>query len=486
MFTSFVGRGIFVRVLSSEYLGLGGYFGNIFSVISLCELGIGGAIAQSLYKPLADEDEYAVSAIVAFYSKICKRLALVTFAISMALLCFLPKIVKSALDIRTVASAFLLFSLHSAVSYILMPKCMLLICDQRMYVVSLVRSALGIVSLVLQSAALIMTKNYILYLALRILVITAGDIIVNIYADKKYPCLAMKMTVTKKYKKNLFSNVKALAWHKVGGVLSRSTDSILLTYFVGLSGMGKYSNYALVIGTIGAFFDTAINSVSASVGNLGAGDRGKKSECIMRRLYFMNFWLLTTGTCVIVCTLNPLISVWLGEEMLFTNKEMLVIVSSFYFSCIRDPVQIFVSAYGLFKESRFIPLLRALFNLVLSVVFVHKMGIAGVFLGTTLSTVLVPLFGEVLVLYKHGFSMKAGIFIKEMTSYIITSFVCVTLCFLTTYRVKTDISGLVMRTVSSFCLSNALLLILCSQSAYFSDASKLVQGIFRKMKRSDP
>ena len=30
---------------------------------------------------------------------------------------------------------------------------------------------------------------------------------------------------------------------------------------------------ALVIGTIGAFFDTAINAVSASVGNLGAGER---------------------------------------------------------------------------------------------------------------------------------------------------------------------------------------------------------------------
>jgi O-antigen/teichoic acid export membrane protein len=92
--------------------------------------------------------------------------------------------------------------------------------------------------------------------------------------------------------------------------------------------------------------------------------------------------------------------------MLFSNVEMLIIVSSFYFSCIRDPVQIFVSTYGLFKESKYIPVVRAVANLVLSVIFVRKMGVSGVFLGTMLSTVMVPLFGEVRVLYKYGFSLN--------------------------------------------------------------------------------
>lgn len=70
MVTSFVGRSVFVSVLGSEYLGLGGFFGNIFAVISLCELGIGSAVAQSLYKPLARGDEYSVCAVMHFFQRL--------------------------------------------------------------------------------------------------------------------------------------------------------------------------------------------------------------------------------------------------------------------------------------------------------------------------------------------------------------------------------------------------------------------------------
>lgn len=485
MVTSFAGRAVFVKVLSAEYLGLGGFFGNILSVVSMCELGIGAAIAQSLYKPLADNDEYAVAAIMNYYKKVSRLIAVVTFALGIGLMPILPGFVKADMDSDVVMAAFFMFVVHNTVSYLLVPKCALVVCDQRMYVVTAVRSVLGIAALVLQSTMLVLTGNYLMYLVSRILVLTVEDIIINIYADKKYPCLSFGARVSKQYKKSLFTNVKALVWHKTGGVVSRSTDSLLLTYFVGLTGMGKYSNYALVIGTIGAFFDVAINAVSASVGNLGAGDRGQKSENVMRKLYFMNFWLLTVGTSVIICTLNPFVQIWLGSDMLFSNWEMAVIVSSFYFSCIRDPVQIFVSTYGLFKESRFIPVLRAAANLLLSVLFVNKMGVAGVFLGTSLSTVLVPLFGEVNVLYKYGFSMKKREFCKEMISYIGISFLSVSLCFLLTYNVEITLVGVIMRGISSFCASNAILFVFCSESKYFSGVMSLLKRILIRRKRSD-
>ena len=484
MITSFVGRSVFVTALGSQYLGLGGFFGNIFSVISLCELGICASIVQSLYKPLAREDEYEVSAIVKFYSHMCKIIALVTTILSLAVLPFLSGFVKAEIDKSVVVPAYLLFVIHSAVSYILSPKCSLVACDQRMYVVTAIRSLLSVFALAMQCAVLVFTGNYVLYLVSRILFLTLEDIIINMYADKKYPCLTIKARVTDEYKKRVFTNVKALVWHKAGGVITRSTDSLLLTYFVGLSGVGKYSNYALVIGTIGAFFDVAMNAVSASVGNLGASDRGRKSENVMRKMYFLNFWLLTVGTCVTACTLNPLIELWLGREMLFSNIEMLVIVSSFYFSCIRDPVQIFVSTYGLFRESRFIPVLRALANILLSVFFVGKIGIAGVFLGTALSTVAVPLYFEVSVLYKYGFSASPRRFLGEMLCYIATSLLCTAVCFAATYNMHTSVTGLFMRALCSFCMSNVIIFVLYCDSEYFESAKRLVKRCGTDMHKS--
>ncbi|MFR3754383.1 MAG: hypothetical protein ACLTW9_22815 [Enterocloster sp.] len=41
---SFIGRTVFALLLEKEYLGLGGLFSNIISVLSLSELGIGSVI----------------------------------------------------------------------------------------------------------------------------------------------------------------------------------------------------------------------------------------------------------------------------------------------------------------------------------------------------------------------------------------------------------------------------------------------------------
>jgi len=54
---SFLSRTIFVIYLNAEYLGLNGLFTNILSVLSVAELGIGTAIAYSLYEPLAEKNE---------------------------------------------------------------------------------------------------------------------------------------------------------------------------------------------------------------------------------------------------------------------------------------------------------------------------------------------------------------------------------------------------------------------------------------------
>ena len=482
MITSFAGRTIFVRTLQNEFLGLGGFFGNIFCIISMCELGIGAAVAQSLYKPIADDDEYNVSAIIRYYTKINCIIAACTGMLSLLAIPVLPYIVKGNIEPKTVLCAYLLFAFHTAVSYLFMPKRMLFVCDQRMYVVTAVRSVFGVLALLLQSAVLVLTKNYVAYLAVRIAVLGIEDVVINIYADKKYPFLFRYAKVDKEYKRTISQNVKALVWHKAGSTLSRSVDSILLSVFVGLSGMGMYSNYALVIGTVSAFFDIAMNSVSASVGNLGAGDRGVKSEKVMRKLYFLNFWLLTVGTSMLVCILNPFIKFWLGENMLFSTAVVVVIMSSFYFSCIRDPVQIFLSAYGLFKETRLIPVARAILNLVLSVILVQKMGISGVFLGTTLSTVFAPLYFEVKMLYKYGFgNISKKEFMWEMASYIFASAAISCMCmFVCRFVDGTGAAQVVIKAVLAFVLSNAVLFLTYRNSEYFKFCKSTVNRVVLK------
>ena len=53
---SFVSRTIFIRYLTTEYLGISGLFSNVLTVLSFAELGIGDAMMYAMYKPVKEEN----------------------------------------------------------------------------------------------------------------------------------------------------------------------------------------------------------------------------------------------------------------------------------------------------------------------------------------------------------------------------------------------------------------------------------------------
>ena len=67
---SLVGRTVFVYVLGKEYLGINGLFSNILAILALAEMGIGSAVIYSLYKPLADNDEKLIIALMRLFRKV--------------------------------------------------------------------------------------------------------------------------------------------------------------------------------------------------------------------------------------------------------------------------------------------------------------------------------------------------------------------------------------------------------------------------------
>ena len=80
----FICRIIFTRCLAEEYLGISGLFTNILTMLSLAELGIGSAIVYALYKPLAENDQSKIRALVQFYRKAYMVIGVVVALIGLA------------------------------------------------------------------------------------------------------------------------------------------------------------------------------------------------------------------------------------------------------------------------------------------------------------------------------------------------------------------------------------------------------------------
>ena len=92
-------------------------------------------------------------------------------------------------------------------------------------------------------------------------------------------------------------NIKAMIAHKIGGMTVFSTANLILSKFVGLTAVGLYSNYYLVIAASNSFAGQFFASITASIGNLIVLERNQKKVDIFKVTEFIVAW----QALIIVC-----------------------------------------------------------------------------------------------------------------------------------------------------------------------------------------
>lgn len=282
------------------------------------------------------------------------------------------------------------------------------------------------------------------------------------------------------YKKKVWKSTRSLLLHRIGGVINSSTDSILISSHLGLSHMGVFSNYSLIIHSLGSFVALAVGAASASIGNIGVTEGSEKSIRVLRLMCFGNFVLLTNCSALLINLITPFIALWIGTEHCFGMPETAVIIACFYLSYIRDPVQIYLHSYGIFKSTGYLYLARGILNFVLSVMFVQWFGAVGVFAGTLVSTVVTAFFFEVPILFRTAFRTSAKAFMKEYYSYPLMTGLNCTLLWILFERIPVNTFGALIG-------KGILVLLACNLLLYFQFGrterfSLLYSQIFRRKK----
>ena len=93
----FIMRTALIYFLGIEYLGLNSLFSSVLQVLNLVELGVGSAMVFSMYKPIAEDDNEKICALMRLY-KIYYRIIGAVILIMGILLCpVIPYLIKSDL-----------------------------------------------------------------------------------------------------------------------------------------------------------------------------------------------------------------------------------------------------------------------------------------------------------------------------------------------------------------------------------------------------
>lgn len=424
---SFFTTRIIKSCLGLEYIGLNGVFSNIIALLGLTELGIGNAIVFALYKPLAEKDIKLISNLMCFYKNAYFIVGCVVFAIGMVIMPFLQFFVNTSLSTDYVKCVFLLFIFNSSSSYFLSYKRNLIFADQKNYIITLYTLIFSIFSKLGQLTVFLITKNYILYLSVNILCTLLLNILISWKADKLYPYLKEKISgkLPLEVKQMLFSKIKALFLHSIGSFCVFSTDNILISYFLGVAEVGRYSSYMMIVTLISNLVNQIYIGISSSIGNFIVLKTKEEQFELYKKIELANSVISIFITVCLITLLTPFVSWWLGVDSTLPRYVVYLICTSNFILLSRTPVGVIKSASGIFEKDKYAPLIESLINIGVSVFLAKLIGLSGIIIGTIFSSAVVPLWLTPKIVYKYIFNKNMITFFTVMLKNMFLSIVLI-------------------------------------------------------------
>ncbi len=424
----YVERMVLSDMLGEVYLGLNGLLSNVITVLSLAELGVGPAITYSLYKPVAENDESQIKALMRLYKKFYIIVGCTVLVIGLIMTPFLPFLVKELpTDVDHVFFIFILFVINASISYFFSYKIVYITANQRYYLYAANHAFCYVIMYIVQIVVLITTRNFIIFLLVQIATTAIENFRISRIADREYPILKSKEVhhIDEDTKKTIKVNVFAAIGHNFGNVVLNSTDNIIISKFVGLVETAYYTNYVLLTATLNTFLNQAFSSMVASIGNLIVEGTEKQKEDAFYLIYFVDFWIYSFCSVALFVLASPFIKLTFGPNFILSLPVVTLICWNFYAAGRRQACNSFKHAAGLLIQDVHKAYIEAILNLGISIVLAQKLGIMGVLLGTLISIYAVAFWMEPHVLFKYGFKKKPwkyyGLYLLYFLTYGIMS-----------------------------------------------------------------
>ena len=355
LFLSFFSRKIFLDCLGPEFIGLSGTLSNILGYLNLAELGIASCISFYLYKPLQENDHEKLQEILSIFGYLYQCVGLVIFIIGLILSVFFPWIFGNiTLTLSIVYFAFYSVLGSSLIGYFINYRQILLSADQKNYIVAIYTRSASLIKTLLQIYLAYNYKNLYLWVFVEFLFSLLACIILNWKISKEYPWLHTNKqqgrALLKKYP-GILTNTKQIFIHKIKDVILFRSDELFVFMFVSLKMVAYYGNYTLIISRIGQLFSAMLDSINAGIGNLIAeGNKEKIMQVFWEMLTIRHFvaGFLCFSTYHFV---EPLISVWLGEQYILDRTITTLLAIYIYISSSRGVVDMYNHAHGLYADT---------------------------------------------------------------------------------------------------------------------------------------
>ena len=481
LFLSFFSRKIFLDCLGPEFIGLTGTLSNILGYLNLAELGIASCISFHLYKPLQENNHEKLKELLSIYGYLYQCVGLIILIIGLILSAFFPWIFgNTTLPLSIVYFAFYSVLGSSLIGYFINYRQILLSADQKNYIVAIYTRTASLIKTLLQIYLAYNYKNLYLWVFVEFLFSLLACIILNWKINNEYPWLQTNKhkgrSLLKKYP-GILTNTKQIFIHKIKDVILMRSDELFVFMFVSLKMVAYYGNYTLIISRVGQVFSAMLDSINAGIGNLIAeGNKEKIMQVFWEMLTIRHFvaGFLCFATYHFV---EPLISVWLGEQYILDRTITALLAVYIYISASRGVVDMYNHAHGLYADT-WSAWTELAINITVTVIAGYFWGIIGILLGKIIST------GIIIVLWKPYYLFHSGLQLKysnywegSIRNYLVSIVSFIITHIIIKYYLTIDISG--FGSLIFFCIFCTIIYLLINLSLLFIFCKGAKQSVLR-------
>lgn len=462
MFLPFLVRTVLLKKLGEEYLGLSGLFTAILSVLSLTECGFGAAIVYSMYKPIAEDDEETLCALLSYYRKIYHIVGLAILVIGTALFPALPYLIRGdyPIDINLYI-LYVIYLANTVLSYFLFAyKTSLLSAYQRNDINSKINTVVKFITSFFQIIVIFTLRNYTAFVLVIPATTVLNNLLTHFFAKRLFPALKPKGVISDSLRGSIKNQVVGLSLEKLASITRNSVDHIFISSFIGLTAVAIYSNYYYIIFAVYGFLDVLCVSMQAGIGNSIALESKEKNHSDFKKFSFLFSWLVSVCTVCVFCLIQPFMVVWVGNALSLPLLSAILFAVYFYSMTIHDICYQYYNANGLWWHSRYRALVVTVVNILLNFCLVQRLGINGIIIATVVSQLVSDVW-TIIILFREYFNDYSVFgYVLIILKNIMLTFMACFVSFVICSHIKTNLFfALLIYAFFSFMISNLILFV---------------------------
>ena len=229
-------------------------------------------------------------------------------------------------------------------------------------------------------------------------------------------------------------------FHRIGDYAINGTDNILISSIVNITTTGMYYNYLSLTSVLKSVISSIMTAPTSSYGNLNVDSDLKTKENVFNLINYICYFITGMAVVGFYFCVNKFIVLWIGKKFLISDICVIILCLNLYLSCIVMPLATIKNSTGLYYQDRYVPLLQAIVNLIVSIIAGLNFGLAGILLGTAVSYITIAITLKPYYIYKQIFNkLPNRYYINFLKNAFVVTFVICGLKFLFSYIVISNI-----------------------------------------------